>query len=338
MSNLSEQIKKIPNIEKAAILLLSLSEKNLSKVLSLIDNNDVVNLAKTMSNLGVVDNELKNYLLKDVFQKLADEGTILGNSYTTKNILKKALDHNTYNEIIGEIKDNEQNSIWQDLLTIDEEILAVYLKEEHPQTIAIILSKLSPFYISKIITHLGEILAIEVMNRLLHIDNVKKNVLIILEEILQKQFINNSGNISKYDNIELLAETFNNLIKYNKSTLIKSFEIKNPDLAHKIKEKMFQFEDIAKFSESGLQKLISSVDRAKLALALKGTEQEFTELFLKNMSQKAAKILQEEINALGGVRAENVYKVRGEILAQAQNMINRGEIEFSLENDQNIIY
>ncbi len=338
MSDLSEKIKKLSGIEKAAILLLSLSEKNLSKIFSLIDNVDVINLAKTMSNLGMVDHDVQNFLLRDAFKKLADEGIILGNVQNTKFLLKKTLDHSTYNEILGEIKDAEQSSVWSNLLSIDEEAIAVYLKEEHPQTIAIILSKLTPFYISKIITHFEQELAIDVINRLLHIDSVKKNVLTGLEEILQKHFINNSKNISKYDSFELLAETFNNLVKYNKKEIIQSFTEKNPELAVKIKEKMFQFEDISKFSDLGLQQLIGILDREKLAVALKGMGDEFIDIFLRNMSQKASKILKEEIEALGGVKAEKVYKARGEILMAAQEMINRGEIEFSLENESNIIY
>jgi flagellar motor switch protein FliG len=160
-------------------------------------------------------------------------------------------------------------------------------------------------------------------------DSVKKEVLEKIEKTLRTEFISTLTKTQKYDNNQVMAEIFNNFDRTTESKFMEMLEKYSVEAAEKIKSLMFTFDDMKKIDTVGIQAILKAIDKSRLALAMKGTTEEIRKKFIDNMSQRAAKILLEEIEGMGPVRLKDVDEAQGEIINVAKDLINRGEIELS---------
>ncbi len=207
--------------------------------------------------------------------------------------------------------------------------MASYLKTEYPQTVALIVSKLNPPHAAKVLSMLPEELTLEVMLRMLEMDNVKKEVIDGIEKALRAEFISTVAKTQKLDNDEIMAEIFNNLDRNHEAKFMGMLEEKKPDAAEKIKNLMFTFNDLIKSDPAGIQALLRVIDKSKLSIALKGASEEIREIFVKNMSARASKIMLDEMEAMGPVRLRDVDEAQTLIINSAKDLISSGEMTIS---------
>lgn len=324
-----ENYTKLSGVEKAAIMLMSVNEENATKLLSMFHDDEIKEISQTMSNLGSISPEVLERLLFDFTNEISQSVSFVGNLENTERFLSKVLGKDRVDTIMEDIRGPAGRNTWDKLGNVNEEVLASYLKNEYPQTVALIVSKLSPSHAARVLSILPEDFTFEVMLRMLDMDAVKKEVLDGVEKALRAEFISTIAKTQKHDNNEMMAEIFNNFDRSNETKYMGMLEERDNEAAERIKNLMFTFDDLLKVDASGIQILMREIDKSKLALALKGAAEEIRDLFIKNMSGRASKILLEDMESLGPVRLKDVDEAQSEIVNAAKDLAARGELVIS---------
>jgi flagellar motor switch protein FliG len=329
----------LKGVEKAALLLLAVSEETAGKVFAGLEEDEIKELSQVMASLGTVDSEVLEKLVKEFYSEINVATSFVGNMRNTEKLLRKVMGQERVEVILEEIRGPAGKNIWDKMANINEEILVNYLKNEYPQTAALILSRLDPKQSAKVLSLFSEDFAFEVMKRMLTMDSVKKEVLERVEKTLRSEFISTLTKTQKYDNNQIMAEIFNSFDRNSESKFMEMLEDYDNEMADNVKGLMFVFNDIRKLDAPSIQSVLKLADKNKLALALKGANEDIRKLFLDNMSQRAAKILAEEIESMGPVKLKDVDEAQAEIINIIKELMAKGDIEISEggENDQ-IIY
>jgi flagellar motor switch protein FliG len=225
-----------------------------------------------------------------------------------------------------EIRGPAGRTMWDKLSNVNESVLANYLKNEYPQTVAVVLSKVKSDHASRVLALLPEAFAMEVIMRMLRMESIQKDVIDDVERTLRNEFLSNLARSSRRDAHELIAEIFNNLDRNTEQRFIAALEERNRDSAEKVKSLMFTFEDLGKLDPGGVQTLMRSVDKAKLPVALKGASEAVRDLFLSNMSERASKMLKEDMAAMGPVRLKDVEESQMSMVNLAKELAAKGEL------------
>ncbi|MDX1738328.1 MAG: flagellar motor switch protein FliG, partial [Alphaproteobacteria bacterium] len=213
------------------------------------------------------------------------------------------------------------------------------LKNEYPQTVAVVLSKIKSDHAARVLASLPESFTMEVIMRMLRMEAVQKEVLDDVERTLRTEFMTNLARTARRDSHEMMAEIFNNLDRNTENRFMTLLEERNRDSAERIKALMFTFEDLQKLDPAGVQALLRAVDKDKLSIALKGASESIKELFFGNMSERAAKILREDMAAMGPVRLKDVDEAQMEMVNLAKDLAAKGEIVISEGNSEDeLIY
>ena len=324
-----ENYTNLTGVEKAAIMLMSVTEDNAAKLLSQFHDDEIKEISQTMSGLGSVSPEVLERLIFDFTNEISQSVSFVGNLENTERFLTKVLGKDRVNNIMEDIRGPAGRNTWDKLGNVNEEVLASYLKNEYPQTVALIVSKLDPPHASRVLSILPEDFTFEVMLRMLDMDAVKKEVLDGVEKALRAEFISTIAKTQKHDNNEMMAEIFNNFDRNSETKYMGLLEERDNEAAERIKNLMFTFDDLSKVDSAGIQTLMRGIDKSKLALALKGSSDEIRDLFVKNMSGRASKILLEDMESLGPVRLKDVDEAQSEIVNVAKELSASGEIVIS---------
>ena len=241
-----------------------------------------------------------------------------GNYDSTERLLIKALGKGRVDSIMEEIRGPAGRTTWDKLNNVSEEILANFLKNEYPQTIAVVLSKIRADHAARVLMSLPEDLSTEVMMRMLSMEAVKKDVMEGIEKTLRMEFMSTLAKRQTRDSHEMLADIFNNFDRNSEGKFMTKLEERNAEAAERIRALMFTFEDLAKIdAKTGIQTILRGVDKEKLTIALKGASETIKDLFLKNMSERAAKILREDMEGTGPVRIKDVDEAQMYIVSHA---------------------
>ena len=329
----NKDIGKLTGTQKVAIVLLSLSDENATKVFSLMSEDEITDISHAMSHLGSVSPEVIDSVMEHLSSSFTGSSMFLGNLQNTERLLEKVLDKERVSALMDEIRGPQGRNTWEKLANVNEELLALYFRNEHPQTAALVLSKISPDHAAKVLSNLPDSFAFEIISRILSIGSVKKEVLERVEKILRAEFISSVGKTQKYDSFEMLAEIFNNLDRNSESKFMSMLESNLPEAATKIKDMMFTFDDLIKIDSKGIQRLLRDVEKSRLTLALKGAPEELKKALFASMSQRAAKIIEEDLMALGSVRVKDVDSARADVVAVAKQLIESGEIDVVLNSE-----
>jgi flagellar motor switch protein FliG len=334
-----ETESKLSGAEKAAIIMMSVDEQAASKIISLMSEDEVREISHAMSSLGPVRSEMIENLMTEFVNEMTEGGSIVGNMDAVEKILEKALGKERVAGLMEEISGPAGRTTWDKLNNVNEEVLATYIKNEYPQTAALVVSKIRPAQASKVLSALPEEFALEIIMRMITLEPVKKEVLQGVEKTLQSEFMSNLAATKKQDSYEVIAEIFNNFDRNNESKFMELLDGRDTDSAERVRELMFTFEDLANLDDMGVQALIRKVDKEKLAVALKGANDKLREMFFNNMSERAAKILQEDMESKGPVRIKDVDEAQQAIVTIAKDLADSGEIIISdgSEEDQ-LIY
>ena len=225
-----------------------------------------------------------------------------------------------------EIRGPAGRTMWDKLGNVNEGVLANYLKNEYPQTVAVVLSKIKPEHSARVLALLPENFSLEVVMRMLRMEAVQKDVLDDVERTLRSEFMSNLARTARRDAHEMMADIFNNLDRATESRFVTALEERNRDSAERIKALMFTFEDLGNLDPGAVQTMLREVDKDKLALALKGASEDLKQLFMENMSERAAKIMREDMEAMGPVRLRDVDEAQMLMVNTAKDLAAKGDI------------
>ena len=291
-----------------------------------MDDYEIRDISREMAGLGNVTVDEVEQTLSDFGELVGGGGSVVGGWGTTERYLKSFLKEERVKELLDEMRGPAGRTMWEKLANVHEETLANYLMNEYPQTVAVIVSRIKASHAAKVLSVLPQDLSLEVMDRILVMDNVPREVLAAVEDSLKTEFMRNLAQKTTRDSHELMAEIFNNFDRANEQRFMGLLETKHPEDAEQIRALMFTFEDIMKTDDKGIQTILRDVDKDGLGIALKGAKPEMREKFLKNMSERAAKILREDMDAMGPVKVKDVDEAQLKIVGVAKALADRGEI------------
>jgi len=325
-SRTRDDVRAMSGPERAAVLMLSLGEEHAAKLFALMDDEEIKELSQTMANLGNISSNVIERLFVDFADQISATGSLVGSYDSTERLLQKVLSKDRVETIMEEIRGPAGRTMWDKLGNVNEAVLANYLKNEYPQTVAVVLSKIKPEHAARVLAQLPESFAMEVIMRMLRMEAVQKEVLDDVERTLRTEFMSNLARTSRRDAHEMMAEIFNNLDRASESRFINALEERNRDSAEKIKALMFTFEDLGRLDPSAVQTLIRNVDKAKLGIALKGASEPLRDLFFSNMSERAGKLLKEDMQSMGPVRLKDVDEAQMHMVNVAKELASKDEI------------
>ncbi len=335
-----EDYRTLTGTEKAAIFMLALGEDYTAKIFEHMDDEEILELSQTMATLGKVNANVVERLFVDFAEQMSSSGALVGTQESTERLLSKAgMSKEKIDQIMEEIRGPAGRTMWEKLANVNEEILANFLQKEYPQTVAVVMSKITTDHAGKVLALLPESFAMEVIHRMLRMEAVQKDVLEDVEKTLRQEFMSNLARTQRRDSHEHMAEIFNNLDRAAESKFMEALEKTVPESAEKIRSLMFTFEDLQKVPPAGIQQIIRAADKEKLPTALKGATETLRDLFFSNMSERAAKIMREDMAAMGPVRLKDVEEAQLHVVSVAKDLEARGEITIASGSEEDeLIY
>jgi flagellar motor switch protein FliG len=263
----------------------------------------------------------------------------MGSFEQTQKLLASIMPPEKVENLMEEIRGPAGRTMWDKLGNVNEGVLANYLKNEYPQTVAVVLSKIKSEHAARVLTALPEDFALECVTRMLRMEPVQREILDKIEQTLRTEFMSNLARTSKRDSHEMMADIFNAFDRQTETRFITALEERNRESAERIRALMFVFEDLSKLDPGGVQTLLRTVEKDQLALALKGASDALREMFFTNMSERAAKIMREDMESMGPVRLREVEQAQTAMVQVAKDLANKGEIVLvGAGDDDELVY
>jgi flagellar motor switch protein FliG len=329
---------KMTGPQKAATFMLAVGEEHASKLFAMMHEDEIRDISQAMASLGTVPAVAVEELAREFTDSIGQTGNLIGSWETTERMLLRTLPRERVSQIMEEIRGPAGRTMWDKLGNVNEAVLANYLKNEYPQTVAVVLTKVKSEHAARVLSMLPESFAMEVVMRMLRMESVQKEALEGVEKTLKAEFMSNLARAQRRDAHEMMAEIFNNLDRQSESRILAALEERNRDAAERIRSLMFTFDDLVRLDGMGVQVLIRNVPKEQLLLALKGASEALRDLFLKNMSERAGKMFKEDLAGLGPVRLREVDEAQAAVVVMAKDLAAQGQITLQEGREDEMVY
>lgn len=329
--------KELTGPQKAATLMLALGEEQAAQIFSQLHEDEIRDLSQAMAALGTISAVQVEQVVTEFSSLLGQTGHLIGSYEVTERMLLRTLPRDRVAQIMEEIRGPAGRTMWDKLGNVNEAVLANYLKNEYPQTVAVVMSKVKPDHAARVLSLLPEGFAMEVVMRMLRMETIQKEALDGLERTLRSEFMSNLARGQRRDAHEVMAEIFNNLDRAAETRILAALEERNRESAEKIRALMFTFDDLQRLDSAGVQTLLRAVPKDKLLLALKGASEPLRDLFFRNLTERASKLLKDDLAALGPVRLRDVDEAQATIVLQAKELAAQGQIQLADGREDEII-
>jgi flagellar motor switch protein FliG len=320
------ELKKFSGPQRAAALMLALGKEHGAPIWDQLSTDEIKELSSTISNLGRIPSVVVEYLLVQFTGEVASMASLHGSYETTERLLAGILPNDKVKEIMEDIRGPSGRTMWDKLSNVSETVLAGALKQEYPQTVAVILSKLRPDHAARVLAELPRDFSVDVIMRMLRMDTVQKEVINQVEQSLKTEFMTNLSRSQKRDPHESMAELFNSLDRSTEEAMLTALDAKAPESAERIRALMFTFEDLANLLPPAIASIVRNADKREMALALKGAPDQLKQMFFNAMTERAAKLMREDMAGMGPVRARDCEEAQSSLVRLAKDLADRGEI------------
>jgi len=320
--------------DKSAILLSSLGVETTQLVFTYMRDNDVKRMINAMSTINRAPIWMIKKVLEEFYTQLNEENDLLFSENRGRDFIINALGEDRAKQLLGQIVDVGTSNTLESLELVDTRTLANFLINEHPQTIALIVAHLAPERKVDVLRRLPEGLQAEVVLRVANLDYVSPELIAQLDDVLKTE-LSTLGSIdtNQLGGVEPIADMLNLMDKNNEKNIMSRVEEKDPELAEEIRKLMFVFEDLVFVDDRGIQGILKEVDNAKLVIALKTANDEIRAKLFKNMSNRAATLLMEDLDALGPTKLSDVEKAQAEIVQKCKDLESQGKAFISRGGD-----
>lgn len=315
-------------VQKAAVLMLSLGQEAAAEIIKHLDPREVQKLGKAMAEIKGVTRKMVDQVLQD-FVTETSKTTSFGmpNDEYIRDVLNKALDEDKASWLINRILITRDASGFESLKWMEGKAVADLIRNEHPQIIATILVHLEPYHASEVLNELSERTRHEVTLRIATLDGVQPAALSELNDVLNKLLTGNDNLRKKaMGGVQTMAEIMNFMNGDAETAIIENLKNYDPNLAQEVLDKMFVFDNILDIQDRDIQVILREVPSEALIVALKGATDELKTKIFKNMSQRAADMMREDLQAKGPVRLSDVEKQQKEILQIVRRLADEGQI------------
>ncbi len=318
----------LPGVRKAAILLLSLSQDDAAQILKRLPPEAVEEVSREIASLGAVPVTARTQVFTEFYSvALANAYVAEGGLEYAKSLLRKSLSDDDASRVIKQVTQQVQTTPFSFLQKAESENLLTFIQDEHPQTIALILAHLPAQKASEILVGLPGQKQIEVVKRIANMEQTNPEVIKEVERGLEHRLSDIvSQTFEKAGGVDTVAEILNLADRSTEKGIMEGLEAEDPDLVEQIRRLMFVFEDILLVNDKGIQSVLKEVDNEELALALKTASQELKDKIFKNMSERAAQLIQEDMQYMGPVRVSDVEQAQQKIVDVVRRLEDAGEI------------
>lgn len=320
--------------EKAGLLLSSLGVQTTQLIFNHMRDNDVKRMINVMSNVKKAPIWMIKKVLEEFYSQLNEDNDFLFSDNRGRDFIVNALGEDRAKQLLGQIVDVGTSNTLESLELVDTRTLSNFLINEHPQTIALIIAHLNPERKVDVLRRLPEGLQAEVVLRVANLDYVSPELIAQLDDVLKTE-LSTLGSIdtNQLGGVEPIADMLNLMDKNSEKNIMSRVEEKDPELAEEIRKLMFVFEDLVFVDDRGIQALLKEVDQQKLVIALKTGPEEVRAKLFKNMSNRAATLLMEDLDALGPTKLSDVEKAQSEIVQKCKELEQQGKAFISRGGD-----
>jgi flagellar motor switch protein FliG len=330
---------ELDGVVKAAIVLLTLDHDVAGELLKHLSAEIVEEVTRALASLGDVPPELCEKVVEEFYAlRMANMHIKQGGLQYAKTLLKNSLEGGVADQVISHIQTQVQRSPFAFLQKAESANLLTFIQDEHPQTIALIISHLTHSKASEILAGLPNEKKIEVVRRVANMEQTNPEVVAEVESGLEARLSNMLvGSSDKVGGVSTIAEILNLVDRTTEKSILDGIETEDPDLVDQIRRLMFVFEDILKVNDKGIQAVLKEVDNEELCLALKTGSDELKEKIFKNMSARASELIKEDMEYMGPVRLSDVEAAQQRIVDVVRRLEEAGEIIISGRGERDII-
>ncbi len=330
---------RITGLQKAAILLISLGPEKSALIFKHLKEEEIEELTLEIANTRSVTPQIKETIINEFYEVcLAQQYIAEGGIGYAKELLEKALGADKAVEVLNRLTASIQVKPFEFVRKTDASQLLSFIQDEHPQTIALILSYLGPSQSAMIVSALSPEQQVEVAKRIATMDRTSPDVIKEVEKILESKLANLvNQDYTIIGGVDHVVEILNTVDRGTEKHIMETLEIEDPELADEIRKKMFVFEDILLLDERAIQRVLRDVDNNDLAIALKGANEEVQNAIFRNMSQRLAVMIKEDMEFMGPVRMKDVEEAQQKIVNTIRKLEDAGEIVISRGGGDEII-
>jgi flagellar motor switch protein FliG len=320
--------------EKAAIFLVSVGDDAASEIIKRLELMEIQKITKYMDQLPTIEKDDSENVLKDFNSNFSKVGIVIKGDDYVKNLIAKSLDPEKAKKILDNLHGPIEEEGLQTLKWLDPHIIADFVKNEHPQTIALILGHLEPMSAAVVIGLLPSSIRSQVVFRLSKLERVPPGVIKDLDEVLQEQLKSTGSTQSKLvGGVRIVADILNNMDKSIEEPILADIEKLDKEEAEKIRELMFTFDDLASVDDKSMQLILREVSHDQIVLALKTASDELKTKILANVSKRAQEMINDDLEAMGPKKLSEVEKVQHEILKVGRRLEDEGKISLAVKSE-----
>lgn len=314
--------------EKAAILLIAIGPEKSAEIFKNLSDSEMEELTLEIANMRQIDPSIRESVLEEFYQIcLAQEFVSEGGISYAKSVLEEAMGSQKALEVINKLTSSLQVKPFEFVRKVDPSQLLNFIQNEHPQTIALVLSYLPPSQSSAIISALPQDKQADVAERIAIMDSTSPEVIKEVELVLEKKFSSMATqDYASTGGIDSIVEILNSVDRGTEKYIMETLEIDNPELAEEISQKMFVFEDIISLDSVSIQRFIREVDNDDMTVALKGSTDEVKDIIISNMSSRMGEMIEEDMEFMGPIRLSDVEEAQQKIVGIIRRLEEAGEI------------
>ncbi|HHY41920.1 MAG TPA: flagellar motor switch protein FliG [Thermoanaerobacterales bacterium] len=330
---------KLTGRQKAAILVVSLGPEIAANIYRFLREEDIEQLTLEIANLAKVSTEQKNDILEEFYQMLVAQNYITeGGIEYAKEVLEKALGTQKAVEIINRLTSSLQVRPFDFIRKADPSQLLNFLQNENSQTIALIMTYMTPQQSASLLSSLPPEKQVDIARRVATMDRTSPDIILEVEKVLERQMATVvTEDYTSVGGIQAVVNILNNVDRGTEKNIIEALEVDNPELAEEIRRRMFVFEDILTLDNRSIQRTLREVDNQDLTLALKGASEEVKKRIFDNMSKRQSEMIKEDMEYMGPVRLKDVEEAQQKIVNIIRKLEDAGEIIISRGGGDEII-
>ena len=314
--------------EKAAVFLLTLGEDFTSEVFKRLDHDEIRTVGRQMSKIDKVDKDDIAALLSEFRSDEGGDDIYLSGDDLLETAVKKALNSGEASDILNDIRSDWRLTLFTKARKLDPKILVNFLRNEHPQTVALVLAVLEQTQSAAILAELKEEMQVEVVMRMAELDKVSPEILVDIDRVLQEELLSVEGmEGQRLGGVESVAEILNNADRALEAQILEGVEEQRESLAEEIRRLMFVFEDLMGVDDRGIMSILKEVSTDDLKLALKTASEELQGKIFGNMSSRAVEMLKEDMEIMGPTRLRDVETAQQAIIKVAKRLEQEGKVQ-----------
>ena len=331
--------REMDGVEKAATLLITLGPEKSAKIFKHLKEEEIEQLTLEIANTSSVSPQTKEKVLSEFYEIcLAQQYIAEGGIGYAKELLEKALGEEKAKDVIGKLTASLQVRPFEFIRKTDPSQLLNFIQDEHPQTIALILSYLPASQASMVVSSLPPEKQADVARRIAQMDRTSPDVIKQVEKVLERKLsslVNQDYTI--IGGVDAIVSILNSVDRGTEKHIMETLEVEEPELADEIRKKMFVFEDILSLDDRAIQRVLRDVDNSDLALALKGATEEVQNVILNNLSKRLAVMIKEDMEYMGPVRMKDVEEAQQKIVNIIRKLEDSAEIVIARGGGDEII-